>query len=128
MSAVVPRPAISLQTRKEHATRKRMSLRKTGLIQAPQLRRRPTSYANTQPTVLLRTYASALRENTEKDSISFTCSARAVSGLKRIAGADVRSKTVGCVLAQLVVRWRSLGARIQIGFAERHPLPRFVTP
>jgi len=38
----------------------RRSLRKTDLIHAPQLRRRPTRYANTLPTVLLRTYGPTL--------------------------------------------------------------------
>jgi hypothetical protein len=46
-----------------------MSLRKTDLIQATQLRRRPSSYANTLPTVLLRTYSPALRNARQSEML-----------------------------------------------------------
>jgi hypothetical protein len=49
--------------------RDRMSLRKTDLIQATQLRRRPSSYANTLPTVLLRTYSPALRNARQSEML-----------------------------------------------------------
>jgi len=49
----------------------------------------------------------------------------APSGCLGSAGAYVRSKTVVCALAQLVVRRRRLRCLDQDGFAERHTVLRF---